>query len=196
MWRWSSFSGRRKYCRSFQRSSSLWTEREGRKGGGRVKDMEAVMVQALARSLVEADVRVKNKDPRHDKYHDSCALEYGLRLCGFRLGAKRARTVLLLLRYPSPRPTATITTMRCQPTATTPTHTDHHHPGTQSTTPSKRVPSRLASAASTPSAATPRAKSAASPASSARPSALPRPSPLRPRSVPMAAEGPRATIST
>lgn len=67
---------------------------------------------------------------------------------------------------------------------------------TRSTIPSKKVPSRPASAASTPCAATRRARSAASPASYARPSAQPKPSRSRPRSVRTGPGGRRATTST
>lgn len=78
-----------------------------------------------------------------------------------------------------------------------------------------RVPSLPDSVANTPSDDTPREKSAALPASSAKPyvfdakthhqkhlpltvprSALPRPSPLKPKSVPMALAEPPVTIST
>lgn len=55
-------------------------------------------------------------------------------------------------------------------------------PATQSTTPSKKVPSPRVSVANTPSVVTPPARSAASPASYAKPSVPRKPSPSRPKS--------------
>jgi hypothetical protein len=67
---------------------------------------------------------------------------------------------------------------------------------TLSSTRSRRVPFHPASEASTLSDDTQQEKSAALLANSAKLSALPKLSQLRPRSVWMAAGGPRATIST
>jgi hypothetical protein len=74
--------------------------------------------------------------------------------------------------------------------------TNMYPPATQSSTHSRRVPSRHASVVSTPCAATRPARSAASPASCARPSARPKPSRSRPRSAPTAPAAPPATTST
>jgi len=88
------------------------------------------------------------------------------------------------------------------PYASRPTSTSSFKPAEshtldiQSTTPSRKAPSRLGSVANMRSAATPRAKNAASHASSAKPSAPLKPSPLKPRKEKMVREERHDTTST